>query len=101
MSPLSAPLPHAGSDIGQIAITVSEVAQATVFGRGVLGLKFLFPAGPTLAFVAVGAVRLRLSPPQGSGEVGENSLLYFKVKDVVELHAAMVARGAAPSARRS
>lgn len=101
MSPLSAPLPHAGSDLGQIAITVSEVAQATVFGRGVLGLKFLFPAGPTLAFVAVGAVRLRLSPPQGSGEVGENSLLYFKVKDVVELHAAMVARGAAPSARRS
>jgi predicted enzyme related to lactoylglutathione lyase len=83
------------SDIGLLAIKVSDGAQATVFYRDVLGLKLLFPAGPNLAFFAAGAVRLRLTPPQGNGGVGENSILYFKVKDVVATHAAMVARGAA------
>ena len=95
MRTLPAPLPHAVSDIGQIAITVSDVAQATVFYRDVLGLKLLFPAGPNLAFFAAGAVRLMLTTPQGHGAVGKNSILYFKVKDVVAMHAAMVARGAA------
>jgi predicted enzyme related to lactoylglutathione lyase len=95
MRTLPAPLPLAVSDIGGIAIRVSDGAQATVFYRDVLGLKFLFPAGPNLAFLAAGAVRLMLTTPQGSGAVGENAILYFKVKDVVAMHAAMVARGAA------
>lgn len=82
------------SDIGQIAITVGDVAKATVFYRDVLGLKFLFPAGPNLAFLAAGSVRIMLSTPQGHGEVGKNSILYFKVADVVGAHAAIVARGA-------
>ena len=82
-------------EIGQIAITVSDVAKATVFYRDVLGLKFLFPAGPNLAFLAAGSVRVMLSTPQGHGEPGKNSILYFKVKDVVATHAAIVARGAA------
>ena len=82
------------SDIGQIAITVGDVAKATVFYRDVLGLKFLFPAGPNLAFLAAGSVRIMLSTPQGHGEVGKNSILYFKVADVVGAPAAIVARGA-------
>jgi predicted enzyme related to lactoylglutathione lyase len=82
------------SEIGQIAITVSDVAKATTFYRDVLGLKFLFGAGPNLAFLQAGGVRLMLSTPQGHGEPGKNSILYFKVKDITATHAAVVARGA-------
>jgi predicted enzyme related to lactoylglutathione lyase len=82
------------SDIGQIALTVSDVAQATTFYRDVLGLNFLFGAGPNLAFLAAGAVRIMLTTPQGHGEPGKNSVLYFKVSDLAATHAAVVARGA-------
>src|SRR5436190_11008819 len=92
---MNAPIPALGlSDIGQIAITVSDVAKATTFYRDVLGLKFLFAAGPNLAFLAAGAVRLMLTTPQGHGEVGKNSVLYFKVDDLPAAHAAVVSRGA-------
>ena len=82
------------SEIGQIALTVSDVAKATTFYRDVLGLKFLFGAGPNLAFLAAGSVRLMLTTPQGHGEPGKNSVLYFKVSDVATAHAAIVGRGA-------
>jgi catechol 2,3-dioxygenase-like lactoylglutathione lyase family enzyme len=81
-------------EIGQIAITVSDVAKATEFYRDVLGLTFLFPAGPNLAFLAAGNVRIMLTTPQGHGEVGKNSVLYFKVTELVGAHAEIVARGA-------
>ena len=86
---------HELSEIGQIAYTVSDVTKATGFFRDVLGLKFLFAAGPHLAFFAAGNVRMMLGTPQGAGEVGKNSTLYFKVSDLVGAHAAIVARGAA------
>jgi len=82
------------SDIGQIAITVGDVAKATAFYRDVLGLKFLFSGGPNLAFFSAGKVRLMLSTPQGAGEVGKNSILFFRVTDIATVHAAIVARGA-------
>ncbi len=91
MSSLNPPLL---AEIGQIAITVGDVARATLFYRDVLGLKFLFPAGPTMAFLAAGEVRTMLTTPQGAGEVGKNSILYFKVADIAAAHAAIVARGA-------
>jgi predicted enzyme related to lactoylglutathione lyase len=82
------------SEIGQIALVVSDVARATGFYRDVLGLKFLFAAGPNLAFLAAGSVRLMLTTPQGAGEAGKNSILYFKVADLPATHAAIVTRGA-------
>ena len=82
------------SEIGQIALIVRDVAQATTFYRDVLGLKFLFGAGPNLAFLSAGSVRLMLSTPQGHGEPGKNSILYFKVDDLIATHAAILARGA-------
>lgn len=92
---MSSPTPSSGvADIGQIALVVSDVAKATLFYRDVLGLKFLFPAGPNLAFLAAGSVRIMLTTPQGHGEAGKNSILYFKVTDVSSVHAAIVARGA-------
>ena len=83
------------SEIGQIAVVVRDVAKATTFYRDVLGLKFLFSAGPNLAFLQAGTVRLMLTVPEGNvGEPGKNSILYFKVADLAATHAAIVARGA-------
>jgi methylmalonyl-CoA/ethylmalonyl-CoA epimerase len=92
---MSSPTPFSGlSDIGQITITVGDMAKATAFYRDVLGLKFLFAAGSAMAFFAAGSVRLMLSTPQGAGEAGKNSILYFKVADIAAAHATIVARGA-------
>ena len=83
------------STIGQIAITVSDVAAALSFYRDALGLTFLFSAGANLAFLDAGGTRLMLSTPRGAGQVGCNSILYFEVSDIVAVHSALVARGAA------
>jgi predicted enzyme related to lactoylglutathione lyase len=81
-------------EIGQIAITVSDVAKAKAFYHGILGLKLLFDAGPNLSFLAAGSVRIMLTTSQGSGEAGKNSILYFKVTAVESAYAAFVAAGA-------
>ena len=91
---MNPPDSHRLSEIGQIAIIVSDVAKATTFYRDVLGLNFLFSAGPNLAFLGAGNVRLMLTKPEGAGEVGKNSILYFKVGDLTATHAAILARGA-------
>ncbi len=83
------------SDLGQIAVTVSDVNAALAFYRDILGLTFLFSAGPNLAFLTAGSVRIMLSTPQGTGVVGHNSILYFKVTDIEATHAALIGRGAA------
>lgn len=82
------------STISQIAIAVSDVEQALAFYRDVLGLDFLFSAGPKLAFLNADGVRIMLSTPQGAGTVGNNSILYFKVSDIKSVHSSVVARGA-------
>ena|SRR5690242_4184355 len=84
---------HVAGSLGQVAITVSDVGLAVAYYRDVLGLKFLFSAGPNLAFLSDGTIRIMLSTPQGSGTVGANSILYFKVTDIEASHTAMVERG--------
>jgi predicted enzyme related to lactoylglutathione lyase len=79
--------------IGQIAVTVSNVSSAVSYYRDVLGLKLLFVAGPNLAFLTEGNLRIMLSTPQGSGAVGANSILYFTVKDIESTYVALVERG--------
>ncbi len=82
------------SAIGQIAVIVSDVEKALAFYRDALGLEFLFGAGPELAFLNAGGIRLMLSTPQGAGSVGNNSILYFKVTDIEAVYATIVERGA-------
>lgn len=84
------------SDIGQVAITVSDVGKALAFYRDALGLPFLFSPAPTLAFLQAGTVRVMLSTPQGAGTVGGNSVLYFKTRGIEAVFAAIVGRGGAP-----
>ena len=50
------------SDIGQIAVTVSDVAKALAFYRDALGLAFLFSPAPTLAFLQAGRSARRSWP---------------------------------------
>ena len=84
------------SGLGQIAVTVADVAASTAFYRDVLGLRFLFSAGPNLAFLETGGVRLMLTVPQGHGEAGKNSVLYFRTGELTAAYAAVVSRGARP-----
>lgn len=82
------------NSLGQIAITVSQVDTALLFYRDILGLPFLFSAGPNLAFLQAGTVRLMLSTPQGAGQIGANSVLYFRVSAIEQAYQQMVAAGA-------
>ena len=79
--------------LGQVALTVSDVARSTSFYRDAIGLRFLFSAGPTLAFFDIGGVRLMLSGPEGDFTPGSSTVLYLKVDDIETEHAAMRARG--------
>ena len=82
------------SDIGQIALIVSDVAKARHFYGDVLGLKFLFEASPNLAFLSAGSVRIMLTTSQGAGEAGKNSILYFRTASVDSAYAWLIERGA-------
>jgi methylmalonyl-CoA/ethylmalonyl-CoA epimerase len=82
------------SSIGQIAIVVADVGRSLAYYRDVLGLPFLFTAGPNLAFLAAGDVRLMLTTPQGTGQPGANSVLYFRVTDIAGSFLAVRERGA-------
>ncbi|MEO5815722.1 MAG: VOC family protein [Gemmatimonadaceae bacterium] len=77
----------------QVALTVSEVTRAVEFYRDAVGLTFLFSAGPNLAFLDVGGVRLMLSAPEAGFEAGASSMLYFQVADIDAAYATMSARG--------
>lgn len=87
-------IPAKLSTIRQIAITVSDVDAAVVFYSGILGLDFLFRAGPSLAFLDADGVRVMLTTPQGAGTIGGNSILYFSVSDIVSVHNSLVMQGA-------
>ena len=68
--------------------------QALAFYHDILGLEFLFSPGDNLAFLNADGVRIMLSTPQGAGVVGENSILYFHVTDIVNVYNVLVERGA-------
>ncbi|GAB5558855.1 MAG: hypothetical protein SynsKO_05020 [Synoicihabitans sp.] len=86
--------PSPAPTLGQIAIAVADVAVAKAFYENVLGLTPLFDAGPNLSFLQTGDVRVMLTTPQGHGEPGKNSVLYFKVSPITDVYARMVAAGA-------
>jgi methylmalonyl-CoA/ethylmalonyl-CoA epimerase len=78
--------------IGQIAITVDDLARAKDFYQNTLGMKFLFDAGH-LAFLQCGNVRLMLTTPEKPEPRG-GTILYYKVNDIHATCAAIKARGA-------
>lgn len=88
-------LPSPSPALGQVTLTVASLPDTLAFYRNTLGLTFLFSPNENLAFLQAGSVRIMLTTPQGHGESGQNSVLYFKVTDIVATHGAIVARGAA------
>ncbi len=80
--------------LGQLAITVSDVNKALTFYRDILGLPFLFAPADNLAFLQCGDTRIMLSTPQGAGEIGKNSIPYFKISKIEEYFEVAIAKGA-------
>jgi methylmalonyl-CoA/ethylmalonyl-CoA epimerase len=84
-------------EIGQIAITVKDLAKAKAFYKDVLGLTFLFDAG-TMVFFQCGGVRLLLGLPEGNVEdapANAGTILYFKVADLKGTFEALKGAGVA------
>lgn len=85
--------------IGQVALHVGDVAEATAFYRDTLGMRFLFEA-PGLAFFDCAGTRLMLGEPESeadlpSGDPAEDAgvILYFDVPDIQAAHEALADRG--------
>lgn len=80
-------------EIGQIALTVTNLEEAKVFYRDVLGMQFLFDAG-SMMFFACGRVRLLI----GTGEKPRDpagTILYFRVGDLEAACADLKGKGVA------
>jgi methylmalonyl-CoA/ethylmalonyl-CoA epimerase len=77
--------------IGQIAITVVDLARARDFYQNTLGMKFLFDAG-NMAFFQCGELRLMIGTADEPGPRG-GTIVYFKVNDIVEIHTLLKQQG--------
>ena len=91
-NPVAQAAPLGLSEIGQIAITVRDLKQATAFYRDTLGMKLLFEV-PNMSFFACGSVRLMLSVADKPEFEHPASILYFRVQDIQAAHDTLVARG--------
>ena len=80
--------------IGQIARSVKNLAEAERFYRDVLGLRHLFTAGK-LAFFDCGGVRLMVEDRSIIDVPGlhNDSVLYFKVADIHAAQEELTRRG--------
>lgn len=76
--------------LGQVSRHVANIEAARRWYGEVLGLPHLYSFG-SLAFFQLGEVRLFLS--QGTGEIPDESVLYFRVADINAARAALAARG--------
>jgi predicted enzyme related to lactoylglutathione lyase len=79
--------------IGQASINVHDVERAVAFYRDTLGLRFLFQAGPKMAFFDCGGVRLMLAIPEKTEFDHPGSIFYFKVTDIQQVAATLQSRG--------
>ena len=81
------------STIGQASINVHDVDKAVAFYCDTLGLRFLFQAGPKMAFFDCGAVRLMLAVPEKPEFDHPGSIFYFKVADIQAVAQTLESRG--------
>lgn len=85
------PAPVHLDEIGQIAVTVGDLARSKHFYQNALGMKFLFDAG-NMAFFQCGTIRFAIGtsdkPLSASG-----TILYFRVVDIQESYAQLSVKG--------
>ncbi len=67
-------------DVAQIAFTVQNLAEAKIFYRDVLELKFLFETG-TMAFFQCGSVKLMIGEAEKPAISG-GTIVYFRVANL-------------------
>lgn len=80
-------------EIGQIALSVSDLARSKDFYQNTLGMRFLFDAGP-MAFFTCGAIRFALGISDKPVAPG-GTILYFRVADIEKTHELLAAKGVA------
>src|SRR5271170_2675177 len=79
-------------EIGQIALTVRDLAVSKRFYQDVLGMKFLFDAG-TMAFFQCGSIRLMIGLAEKPA-IPEGTILYFRVAEIQAVATTLKASGA-------
>jgi len=89
-APSIKPMVHL-DEISQIAVTVSDLVRAKDFYQNVLGMQFLFDAGP-MSFFQSGKIRFALGTTDKPVTPG-GTILYFRVADIEETHARLVSQG--------
>ena len=80
------------SSIGQIAVNVHDLEKATAFYRDTLGMKFIFQVPNMMSFFALGETRLMLAIPTSPEYDHPSSVIYYRVADIHEAHAALMAQ---------
>jgi methylmalonyl-CoA/ethylmalonyl-CoA epimerase len=81
------------NDIGQIALTVRDLARAKDFYQNTLGMKFLFDAG-AMAFFQCGSIRLMIGLSEEPVTIG-GTILYFRVPDIKKVHGVLTEKSVA------
>ena len=79
--------------IGQIHISVDDIARAVAFYRDVLGMQLLFEVpGQPMAFFDCGGVRLYLGKPEKE-EFRSSPLIYYRVESIDQACETLKQRG--------
>ena len=79
--------------IGQVAVTVKDIARAEAFYRDVLGMTHMYTFGQ-LAFFDCGGTRIFLDAlPEAQGH--GSSSIYYRVPEIHAAHKALAAKGVA------
>jgi len=86
------PAANSLSRVVQISMRVLDLERAIRFYRDSLGLTFLFPVPPRMAFFDCGGTRLMLALPE-EGFDHPGSILYFGVEDIHAMHVELCSRG--------
>jgi catechol 2,3-dioxygenase-like lactoylglutathione lyase family enzyme len=79
--------------IGQLSINVHDLDRAVAFYRDTLGLRFLFQAGPKMAFFDCSGIRLMLALPERPEFDHPSSVIYFQVGDIEAVAETLQVRG--------
>ena len=74
--------------IGQIGISVTDLARSKEFYQNTLGMKLLFEAG-NMAFFLCGEIRFMIGVSEEAFAPG-GTILYFKVGDIHRTHALLL-----------
>lgn len=78
--------------IAQIALSTRDLPKAVAFYRDVVGLKLMFEVSG-MAFFDAGGTRLMIGAAHFTGDLQNNTYIYFDAGDWYETEAALNARG--------